>query len=156
MNVASRYWLALDMGQCFERWKRFRLALRTPRMPARGDGADFVPRISEAPDLKRRTKAGSQPRLHSIFLDPKLPASGQAFMPIGFADGARSGQPAAIADVCAAGTLAGASVVTGGRPAESPRMPFGLFRLGVWHQRWAPGFLKVTLFAFGKKVGRVR
>lgn len=30
------------------------------------------------------------------------------------------------------------------------------YRLGVWHQRWAPGFLKGTLFAFGKKVGRVR
>jgi SAM-dependent methyltransferase len=30
------------------------------------------------------------------------------------------------------------------------------YRLGVWHQRWAPGFLKVTLFAFGKKVGQVR
>lgn len=45
-----------------------------------------------------------------------------------------------------------------GYEAEPSYLSFSrlAYRLGVWHERWAPGFLKVTLFAFGKKVGQVR
>lgn len=52
----------------------------------------------------------------------------------------------------------GFDAVVYGYEAEPGYLAFSrlAYRLGVWHQRWAPGFLKVTLFAFGKKVGRVR